>query len=157
LNARRKRSRSGAATFEALLVLPVVAILWLGYLYVHALARHVAAASSAARARSWAHAFDGCRGREDGGGDECADAFALDVARTGQPSVDDRMGDLLGSWTSRDAETGFPRPVWLGAKTLQITARACVPCNPVPRESFEVVRRVYEDSTAGATGAPADR
>ena len=38
---------------EALMVLPVIAILWLGDRYVHALARHVAAASSAARSRTW--------------------------------------------------------------------------------------------------------
>lgn len=130
------------------MVLPVIAIVWLGYLYVHALARHVAAASSAARSRSWAQAFDGCRGTDRGGGDrDCADAIGLDVERTGQPMVDDELGDLLGHWTSRKAETGFARPVWLGGKRVGITARACVPCNPVPRESFEVVRRVYEDNT----------
>ena len=150
MNAHRKRTRSGAATFEALMVLPVIAIVWLGYLYVHALARHVAAASSAARSRTWEAAFDGCRDAGRGGGQGCADALALDAQRTGQRSVDERMDDLLGDWTGHAAETGFARPVWLGGKRLQISARACLPCNPVPQESFEVVRRVYEDSTGAA-------
>jgi len=134
------------------MVLPVIAIVWLGYLYVHALARHVGAASSAARSRTWAHAFDGCRGEDRRRSDGCAEGVALDVERTGQRIVDDSMGDLLGDWTSRKAETGFPRPVWLGERRLHITARACLPCNPVPRESFEVVRRVYEDATGAAAG-----
>lgn len=57
---RPRRTRAGAATVEAVILIPVLAVLWFGILYeqAHAAARQRARAT--ARRCAWTHAVGGC-------------------------------------------------------------------------------------------------
>lgn len=159
---RHHRSRRGAATVEAVILLPVLAVLFAGLFFTHAHASRRQQARVLARRCAWLHAIDGCReippGCEDVPhsslrADEAADADTVtdglkNHAREGglldgTPMLESLLDDLLGSPTQYTATRDVARAGFEGTAA----GRVHLLCNPKPLDPWALVEDSFCTST----------
>lgn len=149
--ARSNHRQSGAAFAEALLVLPILALLYAGVLHLHRVQSSVLSARGQARACAWRYSNAGCRGGPPSG---CENTTPIDDDLDDPNDGEQAMWEsamaleslrwafegLFGASATVRATRKVKVPPVFGAGELNVGAQIYLLCNERNRTAKEIAQ-----------------
>lgn len=165
------RDTRGAAYTEAVIVIPVFALLWAGVIYTGQSFHAKSVATQQARRCAWAYANGGCdqvpegcegvvgeRTRQhadddlDGIAGDDADGIrdgVSDMTTEGMGVADGLVSAIVGSHTDAIGGSAVSEPEVLGGDDRTVHSRYRVMCNERKKTLGGIVKRAFEDMVGG--------